>query len=129
MAIAMKKIISVFLCVLFAAGVFSSCKKSEVTALYFVVSGASSSFDPQIAEGGAVSVVVRNCFEGLVYMDEEGSAVPGAADSWDVSSDGKTYTFHLRRGVKWRLTSTAKTELEKKLPEDPWCATRQEDSE
>jgi len=82
------------------------------------VSGASSSFDPQIAEGGAVSVVVRNCFEGLVYMDEEGSAVPGAADSWDVSSDGKTYTFHLRRGVKWRLTSTAKTELEKKLPED-----------
>ncbi|MBQ7638994.1 MAG: peptide ABC transporter substrate-binding protein [Clostridia bacterium] len=113
----MKRIISVFLCALMAACVFSSCKKSEITALYFAVSGAASSFDPQIAEDGAVGIVVRNCFEGLVYVDENGEVIPGAAERWEISPDGKTYTFYLR-SAKWRLTGTAKEGLGEKLPED-----------
>jgi len=38
-------------------------------------------------------------FETLAGVDEQGNPVPKLAESWDVSSDGKTYTFHLRKGV------------------------------
>jgi peptide/nickel transport system substrate-binding protein len=40
-------------------------------------------------------------FNGLVKFDEDLNVVPDLAESWEVSSDGKTYTFHLRRAVKW----------------------------
>ena len=41
-------------------------------------------------------------FEGLVSIAPDGkTVVPGAAERWDVSPDGKTYTFHLHPGLKW----------------------------
>ncbi|MCH5198111.1 MAG: peptide ABC transporter substrate-binding protein [Oscillospiraceae bacterium] len=114
----MKKAFSVFLCILLIVCLFSSCKKSDIKALYFAVNGSSSSFDPQIAEDGAVSIVVRNCFEGLVYIDENGKAIPGAAERWEISPDGLTYTFYLRSGNLWHLSNTSKKELGEKLPAD-----------
>lgn len=42
-------------------------------------------------------------YQGLVQYDPSGSTevVAGVADDWDVSADGKTYTFHIREGVKF----------------------------
>lgn len=45
--------------------------------------------------------VLRHCVEGLVSLDQNNEATPGMAESWDVSKDKKTYTFHLRKGAKW----------------------------
>lgn len=45
--------------------------------------------------------VLRHCMEGLVTLDENSEPVPGMAESWDVSEDYKTVTFHLRKGAKW----------------------------
>ena len=42
-----------------------------------------------------------NVLEGLVVLGENGSIHPGVAESWDVSEDGLTYTFHLREDAKW----------------------------
>lgn len=40
-------------------------------------------------------------FDMLVTMDYDGKFQPGLADSWDVAADGLTYTFHLKKGVKF----------------------------
>ncbi len=39
--------------------------------------------------------------DGLMARDAKGNRVPHLATSWTISPDGKTYTFHLRQGVKW----------------------------
>jgi peptide/nickel transport system substrate-binding protein len=53
--------------------------------------------------GGAAeaidSVVYLNIFEGLTRFTSDGSVVPNLAESWEISDDGLTYTFHLHDGV------------------------------
>ncbi|MDE9451224.1 peptide ABC transporter substrate-binding protein [Aliiroseovarius sp. Z3] len=58
------------------------------------------SFDPQINTDVEGSHILRDLFEGLVNSDPQGNSVPGAAESWEVSEDGLTYTFKLR-DAKW----------------------------
>ena len=49
---------------------------------------------------GPGSSKVRMVFDSLIEKDEEG-LIPWLAESWDISPDGKEYTFHLREGIKW----------------------------
>ncbi|MBE8951995.1 MAG: peptide ABC transporter substrate-binding protein [Quinella sp. 1Q7] len=44
--------------------------------------------------------VIANCIDGLIQLDADGKPIPAIAESFDVSADGKTYTFHLR-DAKW----------------------------
>jgi peptide/nickel transport system substrate-binding protein len=58
--------------------------------------------DPTSAAAGAIdSVLYSNVFEGLTRFGPDGSVNPGLAESWEISADGKTYTFNLRAGVKF----------------------------
>ncbi|MEN0040591.1 MAG: ABC transporter substrate-binding protein [Pseudomonadota bacterium] len=58
--------------------------------------------DPTAGAPAAIDeVVYANVFEGLTRIDRNGAVQPGLAESWDVSEDGKTYTFKLRSGVKF----------------------------
>ncbi len=43
----------------------------------------------------------RDLYEGLVIYDPKAELMPGAAESWETSDDGLTYTFHLRADAKW----------------------------
>ena len=47
--------------------------------------------------------ISNHVYNGLVRYEYEksGAIVPDLAEKWDLSADGKTYTFHLRKGVKW----------------------------
>src|SRR3546814_9397649 len=44
---------------------------------------------------------VRHVIEPLVRIDHENTAQPHLAVKWEASDDLKTWTFHLRKGVKW----------------------------
>ena len=59
------------------------------------------SIDPQLAAESAGSNVIYDNFEGLTSADASGKTVPGVAEKWEVSDDGKTWTFHLRDNAKW----------------------------
>jgi oligopeptide transport system substrate-binding protein len=57
--------------------------------------------DPQRNEDVSGSNVLRDLYEGLVEEATNGDPAPGAAESWTVSDDGKTYVFVLRRNARW----------------------------
>ena len=58
------------------------------------------SLDPQVATDGTSFEVIADYTDGLMQMDTDGAAVPAIAETYDISEDGKTYTFHLR-DAKW----------------------------
>lgn len=58
--------------------------------------------DPHVVTGVSEHNIISALLEGLVAEDPKTLApVPGVAESWDVSPDGLTYTFHLRANAKW----------------------------
>lgn len=59
------------------------------------------SLDPQQATDGTSFEVIADYTDGLMQMDSDGQAVPAIAESYELSDDGLTYTFHLRTDAKW----------------------------
>lgn len=74
----------------------------EVTTLNYLTTGS------QIEQW-----VAANCVDALVEYDKYGVVQPGLAEKWETSSDQLTWTFHLRKGVKW-LDNTGKEVAEVK---------------
>ncbi|MCA1648554.1 MAG: peptide ABC transporter substrate-binding protein, partial [Chloroflexi bacterium] len=63
--------------------------------------GEPDNLDPNRSNFNTEAAVIRQVFEPLLTFDKDLKPVPAAASSYDVSTDGKTYTFHLRAGAKW----------------------------
>src|ERR1044071_3256484 len=58
--------------------------------------------DPTTAAAAAIGeVTLYNVYETLTKIKEDGSVAPLLAESWEVTPDLKTYTFKLRKGVKY----------------------------
>lgn len=57
--------------------------------------------DPALNTAIDASNIILHAFETLLTFDENNDIVPGQAESYEVSDDGLTYTFHLRDGLKW----------------------------
>lgn len=70
-------------------------------ALNVMIEVEVASLDPQIATDGTSFEVIAGFTDGLMQMDETGKAVPAVAESYDLSEDGLTYTFHLREDANW----------------------------
>lgn len=57
--------------------------------------------DPALSTDATSNEVVAQLFEGLVKFDKGANVIPGIAWHWTISSDGLTWAFHLRPGVKF----------------------------
>ncbi|HEY5792928.1 MAG TPA: peptide ABC transporter substrate-binding protein, partial [Chthoniobacterales bacterium] len=69
--------------------------------LTFLNGAEPETLDPAIITGQPEGRVVNALFEGLLRYDAKGRGIPGTAESWEISPDGKTYTFHLRDNARW----------------------------
>jgi len=60
------------------------------------------SLDPQLATSAAANKIDNMIMEGFVIQGpESGRLLPAGAESWDISKDGKVWTFHLRKDAEW----------------------------
>ena len=64
------------------------------------LSARPDSLDPQRAFASSEIAILQMAYEGLTRIDEKGNVIPGAAERWEFSVDGKTLVFHLRAGLK-----------------------------
>tara|TARA_R110000824_G_scaffold288508_3_gene476759 strand:- start:80990 stop:82618 length:1629 start_codon:yes stop_codon:yes gene_type:complete len=70
--------------------------------LYFGTGTEIQTLDPHIATGVPEHHIINTLFEGLVLKNPYTlEPEPGIAESWDISADGMTYTFHLRQNANW----------------------------
>lgn len=98
------KLISVILVLAFCSVICSCAKKDkgpENSIIYYNISYEPDTLDPQIANDNVSDLIILNIYEGLVKKDENNDITEGAAQKWDISDDKMTYTFHLRKNLKW----------------------------
>jgi peptide/nickel transport system substrate-binding protein len=76
---------------------------SAKDTLIFAQGADPRGLDPALVDDGESSKVIVNIYEGLLkYAKDSTKLEPCLAKSWDVSTDGLTYTFHLQEGVKFQ---------------------------
>ncbi|MBK4999612.1 ABC transporter substrate-binding protein [Pseudomonas sp. S31] len=82
--------------------------------LVFCSEGSPAGFDPgQYTTGTDFDASAETVFNRLTQFERGGtSVIPGLATKWEVSDDGKVYTFHLREGVKFHTTDYFKPSRE-----------------
>ena len=89
-----------------AAFLLAACGKSEKNAdapktFSYVYAMDPSSLDYSVTSKSSTSDVIANVVDGLLENDKYGNLIPSLAEDWSVSKDGLTYTYKLRKGVKW----------------------------
>jgi len=85
-----------------ATGLVAGCGRLASRAELIILNGAEpETLDPALITGQPEGRVANALFEGLTAFDERGQAVPGVAERWEISADGREYTFHLRETAQW----------------------------
>ncbi len=77
--------------------------KEDASQKYFRfnLSSGLASLDPAFAKDQSVIWICNQLYNPLIQLDDSLNVKPCIAKSWDISEDGKTYTFHLRSDVKF----------------------------
>ena len=71
------------------------------TTFSYVYAVDPASLDYSVATRTSTTDVIGNVVDGLMENDQYGNVIPSLAEDWSVSKDGLTYTYKLRKGVKW----------------------------
>ena len=95
------KTVKVLLTAATAAGMLAGCgSKTDTDTFRFASELDIQGMDSTVVDDGMSFNAIHAITDGLTAVNEKGKTAPAIAKSWDVSDDGKTYTFHLR-DAKW----------------------------
>lgn len=99
----MKRILAFMLALVMLVTVFAGCGKSSGggKAITAVVASEPKTLDPSLNNAVDGGDYLLCAFEGLTTIGKDGSIVAGAAEKWETSADGLTWTFHIRKDAKW----------------------------
>ena len=91
---------------LLSAGVLVACSggksgSSGGQTYSYVYTQDPDTLDYSISNKKSTSEFTGNAVDGLLEVDKYGNLIPSLAKDWTVSKDGLTYTYKLRKGVKW----------------------------
>ena len=79
----------------------ASGSATAATGVTVQVGPNPETLDPALNSAIDGANMLITAFEGLLIVDENNQVQPGQAESYEVSEDGLTWTFHLREGLKW----------------------------
>lgn len=104
----LKRIFATALTVALSLSVLAGCgkKDSGSTAaaeqiVRYNLGANPKTLDPALNSAVDGAIVLVNAFEGLMKLDNNDQPVAGVAESYEMSADGLTYTFKLRKDAKW----------------------------
>ena len=92
---------------LLASGVLAACSNTSsnnaklAKDYQYVYQTDPETLDYITSNAGPTKSVVTNGVDGLMEADKYGNLVPSVAEDWSVSKDGLTYTYKIRKGIKW----------------------------
>jgi peptide/nickel transport system substrate-binding protein len=86
----------------FSSLAYSTINYDPNGKLNFALGGEVSVLNPILSTDTTSSAVEGMIFSGLIKFNEKLEPVPDLAEKWDVSKDGKIWTFHLRKNVLWQ---------------------------
>ncbi|NLJ81737.1 MAG: ABC transporter substrate-binding protein [Bacteroidales bacterium] len=92
------------LCSMVLTSCFQQQNKESRTVFRYNESAGITSLDPAFAKDQANIWACNQLYNGLVQLDDQLNILPCLASSWDISEDGKTYTFYLRQDVYFHQT-------------------------
>lgn len=92
--------------ILSTTALLAACGKADKeadapTTFSYVYAVDPASLDYSIATRTSTTDIIGNVVDGLMENDKYGNVIPSLAEDWSVSKDGLTYTYKLRKGVKW----------------------------
>ncbi|MDO5089719.1 MAG: peptide ABC transporter substrate-binding protein [Leptotrichiaceae bacterium] len=76
--------------------------KKEEKSIAVNISSEPKTIDPQLSTEASGIIVDTLLFEGLTRIDLKGEVVGAASESWEISEDGLTWKFNLRKDAKWQ---------------------------
>lgn len=98
-----KLVFCIFSIIIFSISIFiiSCSNKDKEEGLLINIGPEPKTLDPTYTETYDSSAYIAHTFEGLTSRDKDDKLIEGVAESWDISADYITYTFHLRTNAKW----------------------------
>ena len=100
-AVGLAAVLTLSGCTAHSSGGSGGSSAAVGNVLRYPMTAEPTTLDPGKVEDGTTIDLLQQVFEGLVAWGEDNKIHGNLADTWDISPDGKTYTFHLKSGVKF----------------------------